>query len=88
MRNVWALLAAFVAGVTLLVGHGLLQLPAPVLFAFIVILARIAAPASQIQLGLQQIAYSLPAWEDLKEIERELAASAAVRAASWSAPGV
>lgn len=77
LRGLWGLLAACVAGATVLAGYGLLHLPAPVLLALLVVLARMSAPASQIQLGLQQIAYSLPAWEAVSALDRDLTSTAA-----------
>lgn len=77
LRGLWSLLAAAVAGVVLLAGFGWLGLPAPVLIAFLVVLARASAPALQIQLGIQQIAYSLPAWEAVEAMRGELALAAA-----------
>ena len=76
LRVLWSLLGAAVGGVTILVGFGLLHLPAPVLIAILIILARISGPASQIQLGVQQIAYSLAAWEAVTAMDRELADAA------------
>ena len=77
LRGLWGLLAAAVAGATLLLGFGWLGLPAPVLIAFLVVLARASAPALQIQLGVQQIAYSLPAWDAVEAMRQELALCAA-----------
>lgn len=79
LRGLWSLLAAAVAGVTLLVGHGWLGLPGPELLAFLVLLARASAPAFQIQLGVQQIAYSLPAWDAVEAMQEELVLAAAPR---------
>ncbi|MES2033617.1 MAG: hypothetical protein V4466_05530, partial [Pseudomonadota bacterium] len=76
MRGLWGLLAACVAGTTVLIGYGVLHLPAPVLLALLVVLGRMSGPASQIQLGLQQIAYSLPAWEAVTALNADLTATA------------
>lgn len=75
MRGLWGFLACCVAGITTLVGYGVLHLSAPILLAVLVLLARISGPAAQIHTGLQQIAYSLPAWNAVRAIERELAAA-------------
>lgn len=72
MRGVWALLGAGVGAAVLLIGYAVLGLSAPVLIALLLVLARISGPAATLQNGLQQIAYSLPAWEALKSLERDL----------------
>lgn len=82
LRGLWSLLGAGIGAVTILAGYGLLQLPAPLLVATLLILARISGPASQIQLGLQQIAYSLAAWDAVTAMDRELADAAAASPAS------
>lgn len=77
LRGLWSLLATGVAGITMLVGFAALDLSAPVLIALLVILARVSAPAAQLHLGVQQIAYTLPAWQAVTQMEEELAAAAA-----------
>jgi len=72
LRGLWSLLGAGLAGVTIVAGYGLLHLSAPVLIAILVILARIGGPASLIQLGVQQIVYSLTAWDEVMAMDREL----------------
>jgi ATP-binding cassette subfamily C protein len=76
LRALWSLLGAGISGVTILAGYGLLHLPAPLLIATLIILVRISGPASQIQLGVQQIAYSLAAWDSVTAMDRELAEAA------------
>lgn len=80
MRGVWALLGAGVGAAVLLIGYAVLGLSAPVLIALLLVLARISGPAATLQNGLQQIAYSLPAWEALKSLERDLGHA---RAEQW-----
>jgi ATP-binding cassette, subfamily C, bacterial len=77
LRGLWTLLAAAIAGMTMLIGFAVLHLSAPVLIALLVLLARLSAPAAQLHLGFQQIAYSLPAWQAVTAMEAELAAAAA-----------
>jgi ATP-binding cassette, subfamily C, bacterial len=77
LRGLWGLLGACVAGSMVLIGYALLELPAPLLLALLVVLGRIGGPIMQIQSGLQQIAYALPAWEALRAIDTELADAAA-----------
>jgi len=76
LRGSWSLLGAGIGGITILAGYGLLHLTAPLLIAVLVILARISGPAAQLQLGLQQIAYSLAAWDEVQAMNRELAEAA------------
>ena len=86
LRALWSLLAAGVAGLAMLAGYGLFHLSGPVLLAMLVLLARISAPASQLQLGFQQIAYALPAWDAVSAMENELAATAVPPAGADSGP--
>ena len=86
LRGLWSLLGAAIGGVTILIGFGLLHLPAPVLIVILIILARISGPASQIQLGVQQIAYCLAAWEAVTALDRELAEAASPPGASAASP--
>lgn len=72
MRGTWSLLGALVAIVVVLAGFAWLNLPGTVLLTLLVVLGRVSGPASQIQLGLQQIAYSLPAWEAVRSLCAEL----------------
>lgn len=81
LRGLWSLLAAGVAGIAVLAGYAVLDISAPVLLALLVLLSRVAGPASLLHLGLQQIAYSLPAWKEVEGMKAELAA-AEVRIAS------
>jgi ATP-binding cassette subfamily C protein len=85
MRGAWSLVGALVAGVTVLIGYSWFQIPAAVLITLLVLLARVAGPASMIQLGLQQIAYSLAAFEALAELEEQLASAAVSAPASEAA---
>ncbi|WP_127092121.1 ATP-binding cassette domain-containing protein [Aquabacter cavernae] len=72
MRGLWSLMGALVAVAVVWAGFAWLALPAPVLLTLLVVLSRVAGPASQLQLGLQQIAYSLPAWEEVRALSTEL----------------
>jgi ATP-binding cassette subfamily C protein len=86
LRVLWSLLGAGIGGVTILAGYGLLHLAAPVLIAILIVLARISGPASQIQLGVQQIAYSLAAWDAVTAMDRELAEAASPPGGHEQAP--
>jgi len=82
MRVMWSLLGAAVASVSLLLGFLVLDYPPAVMLTLLVVLARIAGPAIQIQSGLQQVAYALPAWEAVQSTLDDLTREARVAAAS------
>ncbi|MEJ1968850.1 MAG: ABC transporter ATP-binding protein [Rhizomicrobium sp.] len=65
-------LSALVGAAAVLVGHGLLHLQAPVLIAFLLIIARMSGPAMTIQQGFQQLAFGLPAYEKTTAVLSEL----------------
>lgn len=79
MRGTWSLLGALVAIVVVLAGFAWLQMPGPVLLTLLVVLSRVSGPASLIQLGLQQIAFSLPAFEAVQSLCAELPAAQRAR---------
>lgn len=72
MRVLWSLLGAAVASISLLLGFLVLDYPPAVMLTLLVVLARIAGPAIQIQSGLQQVAYALPAWEAVQNTLNDL----------------
>jgi len=82
MRVMWSLLGAAVASISLLLGFLVLDYPPAVMLTLLVVLARIAGPAIQIQSGLQQVAYALPAWEAVQNTLDDLTREARVAAAS------
>jgi len=67
------LLSSSVAGAIVLIGFGFLHVPAAVLIALLLIISRMSGPVGQIQQGLQQVAFALPAYEKVVELKRELA---------------
>lgn len=69
-------LAALMGVVLVLVGFGWFALPAPVLITLLLVIARMSGPSGQIQQGLQQIAFALPAYEHVKALEQSLASVA------------
>jgi ATP-binding cassette subfamily C protein len=69
-------LSALVAALAVLIGFGVMNVAPSLLIAVLYLLARMNGPAMQIQQGAQQFATSLPAYEKVKELERELAAAA------------
>ncbi|HEX8400893.1 MAG TPA: ABC transporter ATP-binding protein [Allosphingosinicella sp.] len=64
--------AAFVAGIAMLIGIALLDVAPAALIAFLFVLARMNGPVSQIQSAAQFIAHSLPAYRKLTELQVEL----------------
>lgn len=66
-------LSAFVAAILVLLGVGVFHVAAPVLITLIVIVGRMSGPAGQIAQSAQSLVATLPAYEKLKELERELA---------------
>lgn len=66
--------SALAAAAVVLVGFGALDVSPPILIALLVIMTRMVGPVGQIQTGVQQIAFALPVFETLVELERDLAA--------------
>ena len=86
MRVAWSLLGAGVAAVSVVLGVLVLDYPPAILLTLLVVLARLAGPAMQIQSGLQQVAYALPAWEAVQDTLVQLSAgSLSGRAAETAA---
>lgn len=69
-------MAAAIAGVALLVGHGVLGLAPAVLMTLLFVLARTSGPATQIQQGALQLIHALPAYDLVRALEAELALAA------------
>ncbi len=67
---------AVIAGLSLLVGYGVLRLEPAVLMTLLFVLSRIAGPAGQMQQGALQLAHALPAYDLVKALEAELDAAA------------
>ncbi len=68
--------AAALGGCVLLAAVLWLRSPTPALIALILVMARMAGPAMQIQQGTQQIFHTLPAFAHLKQLEAELSGGA------------
>jgi ATP-binding cassette subfamily C protein len=64
--------AAFVAGLAMLIGVGVLDSTPAALIGFLFVLARMTGPVTQIQNAAQHIFHSLPAYRKIKELEAEL----------------
>ena len=71
-RTMLITLSAFVGAIVVLVGYGVRGLPAPILFAFLLVIARMSAPAMQVQQGFQQLANGLPSYEAITNLLDEL----------------
>ena len=81
--------AAAIAGVSLLVGYGVLRLEPPVLMTLLFVLSRIAGPAGQVQQGALQLVHALPAYQLVKALEAELeAATPLLEPATAADPGL
>ncbi len=63
---------ALAAGFLVLLGFGTFHLAPATLIAIVLIITRMINPAGQIQQGVQQLFYALPAYERAKELEDEL----------------
>ncbi len=85
-RLMISLLSSAVAGAIVLIGFGFLHVPPAVLIALLLIISRMGGPVGQIQQGLQQVAFALPAYDKVVELKRELAAVGEGRAGSADAP--
>ena len=66
--------AALMGALVVLIGFGLMGIQPAVLMAVLLVLARIAGPATQLQQGAQTFVQCLPAYEKIKALDRELRA--------------
>jgi ATP-binding cassette, subfamily C, bacterial len=71
-RVALATLSALLGAMAVLVGFGALNIAPPVLITLLLVLTRMSGPAVQIQQAVGQLAYDLPAYEKLRELEDEL----------------
>jgi ATP-binding cassette, subfamily C, bacterial len=81
-----SLLSSAVGGAIVLIGFGFLHVPAAVLIALLLIISRMSGPVGQIQQGLQQVAFALPAYEKVVDLKRELASVGEGRPPGAGAP--
>jgi ATP-binding cassette subfamily C protein len=84
-RVALATLSALLGAMAVLVGFGALNISPPVLITLLLVLTRMSGPAAQIQQAVGQLAYDLPAYEKLRELEEELAAIPREEALEYSA---
>jgi len=75
------LVSSAVGGVIVLIGFGFLHIPTAVLIPLLLVISRLNGPVGQIQQGLQQVAFALPAYEQVAGLKRELASYGESRAA-------
>lgn len=73
----FATLSSLAGAAAILAGTAWLKIPAPVLIVFVLVLARMTAPAAQLQQGAQQFANFLPCFEKIGALEAELRAEEA-----------
>ena len=66
--------SAFVGATLVLIGFGVFHMAAPVLITLLLIISRMSGPAGMVQQGAQQLAFSLPSYEVLNALERDLEA--------------
>jgi ATP-binding cassette subfamily C protein len=79
---------ALVAIIVILLGFGVFGAAPATLLAFLFVLSRMVGPLSQIQLGVQHVFHSLPAYGKIKELQAELAAEQKVRDPAGTPPAV
>ncbi|MBC9035109.1 ABC transporter ATP-binding protein [Sphingomonas sp. JC676] len=77
-RNATLALAALVGAATLFVGVGAFHLPASVLLTLLLALSRTTAPALIVQQAAHHIIHSLPAFDAVEDLQRELEMTAPV----------
>ncbi|MDZ5650101.1 ABC transporter ATP-binding protein [Nitrospirillum sp. BR 11828] len=71
-------LASLAGAAAIVVGVWALNVPPAVLIVFVLLLARMSAPAGQLQQGAQQFANFLPSYEKVRALGAELAQDAVV----------
>jgi ATP-binding cassette subfamily C protein len=65
-------IASLAGAAAILAGIHLFAVPAPLLIVFVLLLARMSAPITQLQQGLHQFANFLPSYDAVKALETEL----------------
>ena len=73
VRVLLSTVPALTAGLLVLIGFGVFHLAPATLIALVLIITRMIVPVGQIQRGILQLAHALPAYDNAKELERELA---------------
>lgn len=85
-RQALTVVSGVVAMLCAFVGLAVLDLPAPLVFGLLLILARVGGPVQQIMRSAQQFVHGLPSWERVRRLERELSAETPQAAAPTAAP--
>lgn len=67
--------AALLGGLVILIGVGMVGVGPAALIAFLIVLARMIGPATQIQAGAQHLFHSLPAYGKIRALQAELGAA-------------
>lgn len=66
--------SALSAAALVLIGFGLFDISPPILIVLLIVVTRMVGPVGQVQQSVQQIAFALPAFRSVTELERDLAA--------------
>jgi ATP-binding cassette subfamily C protein len=74
VRALWPLVAVATLGIVVTAATATGQREGPALLVLLLVLWRMVGPAAQLQSGMQQVAFALPAWEAIRDLETELAA--------------
>ena len=72
-RLALALLSALAGALLVLIGFGVFDIAPPTLIALLLIVARMSGPVSQLQQGAQELAHAVPAYENARRLDRDLA---------------
>ena len=80
-RLTLAMLSALAGGLLVLIGFGAFDIAPPTLIALLLIVARMGGPVGQLQQGAQHLAHALPAYENVRQLDRDLAGLGAVQPA-------
>ena len=75
-RLMLTILSTVVAAVVVMVGFGLMRLPAAVLFTVLFVLVRMNGPLTQLQQAAQQVSQALPAYRSIRSLEDDLTTAA------------
>ena len=74
-RRTATIITGLAGALIVFVGLTVLDTPPPVLIATLLIFARISGPVMQISQSMQQFAHTLPAYDEVIRLERDLAAA-------------
>ncbi|MGA8952586.1 MAG: ABC transporter ATP-binding protein [Xanthobacteraceae bacterium] len=88
VRVMLSTVPALTAGLLVLIGFGVFHLAPATLIALVLIITRMIAPVGQIQQGILQIARALPAYDNAKDLEQELAAIPQARTRQAAMPSL